>query len=399
MGNRSNHCAHVEVIRLSRVDLREISLPLKDPFRTSGGTVENRRILLLELHDVNGSSSWSECVAESLPSYSPDTVDTCWLAISEWIAPLVLGEYFESPDLIDGVIQRRIRGHRMARAAVEMGMWALFAEHSKSSLAALLNDRTRYPSGNRVPRTVVDTGVAFGLQPSPEILAERCAGAIDEGYRRIRMKISPDADVAHVRAAHDAVAGRIPVGVDGNCAYSLDVARHVSALEALDSFGLSMIEQPLSHDDLLQHATLQKCISTPLCLDESITGVERVAEMTALESARIVNLKAGRVGGFHQALAVHDACAAATIPVWCGGMLETGVGRAYNVALASLPNFTLPGDLSPSSRYWAEDITTEPWTMRDGKVRVPLERTGIGVDVNVEMVDRLTVRRVTLESR
>jgi O-succinylbenzoate synthase len=399
MGDRSHRFPLIEVIRLSRIDLREISLPLADPFRTSAGTVETRRILLLELHDADGLRTWSECVAESLPTYSADTVDTCWLAISEWIAPLVLGESFESPELIDAALQKRIRGHRMARAAVEMGMWALAAEKSEIPLAALLNEKTRCPSGNREPLRLVETGIAFGIQSSPEILSEKCTEAVEAGYRRIRIKISPDADVAHVRAASDAVGGRVPTGVDGNCSYSLDVARHVSALEALDSFGLSMIEQPLSHDDLLQHATLQKCISTPLCLDESITGVERVAEMTALESARIVNLKPGRVGGFHQSLAIHDACVAATIPVWCGGMLESGIGRAYNVALASLPNFTLPGDLSPSSRYWAEDIITEPWTMRDGKVRVPLDRQGIGVEVNEAMVDKLTVRRVTLDSR
>ena len=399
MGDRSHRFARIEVIRLARIDLREISLPLADPFRSAAGTTETRRILLLELHDADGSRTWSECVAESMPTYSPDTVDTCWLAISEWIAPLVIGESFESPDLIDAALQKRIRGHRMARAAVEMGMWALAAERSGISLAALLNEKTRCPSGNREPLRLVETGIAFGIQSSPEILSQKCIEAVEAGYRRIRIKISPDADVAYVRAASDAVAGRIPIGVDGNCAYSLDVARHVSALEALDSFGLSMIEQPLSHDDLLQHATLQKCISTPLCLDESITGVERVTEMTALESARIVNLKPGRVGGFHQSLAIHDACSAASIPVWCGGMLESGIGKAYNVALASLPNFTLPGDLSPSSRYWADDITTESWTMRDGKVRVPLERRGIGVDVNEAMVDRLTVRRVTLDAR
>lgn len=387
------------MIRLSRIELREIALPLAEPFRTSAGTVEKRRIILLQLHDADGLTTWSECVAESLPTYSPDTVDTCWLAISEWIAPVVLGEPFESPDLVDALLQRRIRGHRMARAAVEMGMWTLAAEQAGKSVSALLNEVTRYPAANHEPRATVESGIALGIQSGPEALADRCENAFAEGYRRIRMKISPDADVAFVRAAHDAVGAKIPLGVDGNCAYSLDNARHVSALEALDAFGLSMIEQPLSHDDLMQHATLQRCISTPLCLDESITCAERVTEMISLESARIVNLKPGRVGGFRQALAIHDTCAAASIPVWCGGMLESGVGRAYNVALASLPNFTLPGDLSPSARYWAEDVVAEPWTMdKNGRVRVPRDRSGIGVTVNEELVERLTVRRLTLSS-
>ena len=388
------------MIQLDRIELREIRLPLKDRFRTSTGTIDERRILLLELHDAEGLKEWSECVAESLPTYAPDTVDTCWLAISEWIAPLVIGESFDSPDLVDAALAKRIRGHRMARASVEMGLWALFARKSGISLAALLNDRTRNPAPNRKPRSMVETGVAFGIQTSPEMLADRCVAAAREGYRRIRIKIAPDADVAYVRAVHDALESRIPLAADGNCAYSLDNAHHVSALEALDSFGLSMIEQPLGHDDLMQHATLQRCISTPLCLDESITGVERVAEMIALESARIVNVKPGRVGGFRQSLAIHDACADSSIPLWCGGMLETGIGRAYNVALASLPHFTLPGDLSPSAHYWAEDIVTKPWTMdANGAVGVPLDRIGIGVEVDEEFVDRLTVRRLTLSAR
>jgi o-succinylbenzoate synthase len=388
------------MIQLERIDLREISLPLADPFRTSAGVVDHRRILLLELHDTDGSSAWSECVAESLPTYSPDTVDTCWLAISEWVAPVVLAESFESPELVDDALAKRIRGHRMARASVEMGMWALFAQRSGSSLAALLNEKARSPGSSRKPRATVETGIAFGIQSGPDVLASRCVEAIEDGYRRIRIKIAPDADVAYVRAAHDAAELRVPLAVDGNCAYSLESSQHVSALEALDSFGLSMIEQPLGQDDLMHHATLQRCISTPLCLDESITGVERVAEMIALESARIVNVKAGRVGGFRQSLAIHDACADSSIPLWCGGMLESGIGRAYNVALASLPHFTLPGDLSPSSRYWAEDIVTQPWTMDSGgRVQVPIDQPGIGVDVNAELVDRLTVRRITLSAR
>ena len=339
------------MIQLEQIDLREISLPLAEPFRTSGGVVDHRRILLLQLRDTEGSATWSECVAESLPTYSSETVDTCWLAISEWVAPIVLAENFESPELVDAALGRRIRGHRMARASVEMGIWALFAERSEVSLALLLNERARSPGSNHKPRPTVETGIAFGIQSGPDLLAARCVAAVEEGYRRIRIKIAPDADVAYVRAAHDAVESRVPLAVDGNCAYSLESSHHVSALEALDSFGLSMIEQPLGHDDLMQHATLQRCISTPLCLDESITGVERVAEMIALESARIVNVKPGRVGGFRQSLAIHDACADSSIPLWCGGMLESGIGRAYNVALASLPHFTLPGDLSPSARY------------------------------------------------
>ena len=388
------------MICLERIDLREIRLPLADPFRTASGVVEERRILLLELHDGEGSRVWSECVAQSLPTYSPDTVDTCWIAISEWIAPLVIGESFESPEIVDAILAKRIRGHRMARASVEMGIWAIAAVRANLPLAVLLNENARSPGSDHKPRESVEAGVAFGIQSTPEELADRCRSAAQEGYRRVRVKIAPGADVAYVRAAYDVLESRIPLAADGNSAYSLENVNHVSALEALDAFGLSMIEQPLGPDDLLQHATLQRCISTPLCLDESITGVDRVAEMIALESARIVNVKPGRVGGFSQSIAIHDACASSSIPLWCGGMLETGIGRAYNVALASLPHFALPGDLAPSSRYWVTDIVKEPWTMDGaGRVRVPLEQRGIGVDVDEELVDRLTVRRLTLSPR
>jgi O-succinylbenzoate synthase len=397
MGNRAHPDADIDMIRVTRIEMREITLRLAEPFRTSAGVVDKRRILLIEMHDAGGAKVWSECVAESLPSYSPETVDTCWLAIQEWIAPLILDQPYESPEQIDPVLSQKIRGHRMGRAAVEMGFWALFAESRGIPLAQLLNEKTRAPSLGRKPRANVETGVALGIQVSPDVLRDRCLAASEEGYRRIRIKISPGADVAHVRAASDAVGARIPLAVDGNCSYSLENVAHVSSLEALDGFGLSMIEQPLGAEDLMQHATLQKCISTPICLDESITSDERVSEMIALGSARIVNVKPGRVGGFQQALAIHDRCADTSIPVWCGGMLESGIGRAYNVALASLPNFMLPGDLSPSSRYWERDIVEQPWTMDSGgKVPVPLDRTGIGVDVDEDLVGRLTTRRVTL---
>ncbi|MDO8501950.1 MAG: o-succinylbenzoate synthase [Gemmatimonadaceae bacterium] len=389
------------MIRLARITLREIRLPLVEPFQTSTGVVEERRILLLELADADGSETWSECVAETLPTYSPETVDTCWLALSEWIVPIVLGEPFSASNLVHATLERRIRGHRMARATVEMGVWALAASRRGLSLAALLvseSDIARQLGAG--PRPFVETGIALGMQPSPEALAERSLAAHAAGYRRIKVKIAPGRDVPYVRAARDALGPGVSLTVDANCSYTLDDADHIRVLETLDTLGLTMIEQPLAHDDLLRHAELQRRLSTPICLDESISSDANTEEMLALGSARMVNLKPGRVGGFQQALAIHDRCARAGIPVWCGGMLECGIGRAYNVALASLPNFTEPGDLSPSSRYWARDVVMQPWTMdAEGRVRVPLERAGLGVDVDEALVDDLTVRRANFRAR
>ncbi len=385
------------MIRLARITIREIHLPLSGPFETSAGVVENRRILLLELVDTDGTGAWSECVAEALPTYAPDTVDTCWLALSEWIAPLVLGQALSSPRAADMALEQGIRGHRMARASVEMGIWALAATQNEMSLASLLASESRSERMIGVaPRPFVETGIALGMQSSPHALAGRAAAAEAEGYRRIKMKIAPSRDADYVRAAREAVGKGVALTVDANGSYSLNRDKDLQALKELDTLGLSMIEQPLAHDDLVHHAELQRSLSTPVCLDESIDGEAATETMIALGSARIVNLKPGRVGGFTQALAIHDRCADAGIPMWCGGMLESGIGRAYNVALASLPNFQYPGDLSPSARYWARDVVVEPWTMDlSGKVKVPLDRAGAGVDADKDLIDNLTVRTAT----
>jgi o-succinylbenzoate synthase len=265
-----------------------------------------------------------------------------------------------------------------------MGLWALDAERRGISLAARL--------GGTRPR--LEIGISLGIQSTPAALVDRAGRAFAEGYRKIKLKIEPGADVAYVRAVREALGPQAPLMADANNAYTLADTEH---LLELDHFGLIMIEQPLAWDDLERHARLQRRLRTPLCLDESITSLERAEDMVALGSGRIINIKPGRVGGFGPSIAIHDFCAARGIPVWCGGMLESGVGRAYNVALASLPNFVLPGDISPSSRYWSEDVVTPEWTMTgDGLMAVPLERKGIGVAGNRERVARLTVREECL---
>jgi O-succinylbenzoate synthase len=240
-------------------------------------------------------------------------------------------------------------------------------------------------------------GVSIGIQPSPGALAEKACAAASAGYRKIKVKIRPGADVEYVRAVRAALGAGTPLMADANSAYTLADGEH---LRALDEFELLMIEQPLAWDDLVRHATLQARLRTPICLDESITGVDRAEDMIALGSGRILNLKPGRVGGFAASRAIHDLCVAHGIPLWCGGMLESGVGRAYNVALAALPGFNVPGDLSPAARYWERDIVTPAWTMdAHGMGTVPLDRPGIGVEVDRELVQALTVRHETLALR
>jgi O-succinylbenzoate synthase len=374
-------------ICLKKIDLREIQLPLKEAFEISSGSVKTRRILLLRLEGADGEIAWSECVAEESPNYYPDTTDTARIAIRDWIAPLVLDRDFDGPEGIYDMLEERIRGHPMAKASVEMGMWGLTAEVRQVSLSQLLGGT----------RDKVPVGISIGIRKSPEELVARVQQCVRQGYKKIKMKIKPGKDIEYVRAVRAAVGPDVPLMVDANNAYTLD---DLPRLKQLDEFGLMMIEQPLAWDDLLRHARLQKEVKTPICLDESISNLERAEDMIALGSGRIINIKPGRVGGFTSSVRIHDLCERHGVPVWCGGMLESGVGRSYNVALASLPNFTLPGDISPSARYWERDIVTPEWTMEsDGFIRVPSTRKGIGVTVDLDMVDRLTVWSDTISKR
>ena len=372
-------------MQLDRLTLREIRLDLKKPFRISSGEVRQRRILLLELRDASGATAWSECVAGESPNYSSETIDTAWIAIQQWVAPRVLGRTLEHPGALHAELERDFRGHNMAKAAVEMGMWGLAATLAGEPLA-------RFIGGTRAQ---IATGISLGIQENPAALIEQVRAALAEGYRKVKIKIEPGHDVEWISAARDALGPDAHLMADANNAYTLDDA---DILKQLDGLGLMMIEQPLAHDDLVRHAELQKQLRTPICLDESITGLDRAQDMQTLGSGRIINIKPGRVGGFTSSIAIHDCCQENGIPVWCGGMLESGVGRAYNVALASLPGFSLPGDVSPSARYWSRDIVSPEWTMDRGMVTVPLDRVGIGVTVDSERIAALTVRTAELAS-
>jgi O-succinylbenzoate synthase len=374
------------MLNLETITLREIRLPLREPFQISSGTVSERRICILELRQ-DGITAWSESVAGEQPNYSPETIDTAWFAIREWIAPRVLGRAFRAPQEVHDALEIGCRGHQMAKAAVEMGCWDLAARLREIPLARLLGGT----------RERIATGISLGIQQDPEALVERARSALAQGYRKIKLKIKPGADVEYVRAVREALGPEAGLMADANSAYTLGDADH---LARLDDFDLLMIEQPLDREDLVRHAALQKRLRTPICLDESITCPDRAEDMIALGSGRTINIKPGRVGGFHASRAIHDLCAANGVPVWCGGMLESGIGRAHNVALASLPNFTLPGDLSPSARYWERDVVLPEWSMdEEGMVRVPLDRPGIGVAVDLDRIDDLTVRSETLTLR
>ncbi|HEV2644073.1 MAG TPA: o-succinylbenzoate synthase, partial [Candidatus Elarobacter sp.] len=291
------------MIRLSEITLHEIQLPLKEPFRISSGLTTSRRIMLLKLTDENGVTTWSECVAGEKPNYSSETIDTAWLVIQEYVAPRVLGVGFEQPAEVHPALEHNFREHRMAKAALEMGIWAMFAERDQMPLARLVGGT----------RTEVATGISVGLQDSPEILVEKAGRFLAQGYRKIKIKIEPGRDIQYVRAVREAYPDA-PLMVDANNAYTLDDIDH---LRQLDDLHLIMIEQPLAYDDIVRHAKVQAAFRTPICLDESITSVDRAQDMITPKAGRIINIKSGRVGGFRQAIAIHDLCQRHDIPVWC----------------------------------------------------------------------------------
>ena len=374
------------MLKLDRIVLREIRLTLREPFRISSGEMKERRILLCELFDADGASTWSECVVDDEPNYSPETLDTAWPTIVRVLAPRLFGKRVEGPGDVHALLDKDVRGHNMAKAALEMGCWGLTAVQANLPLARLIGGT----------RERIATGISLGIQRDVHALIAKAESAIAEGYQKVKIKIAPGRDVDWVSAVRTAVGHDAHLMADANNAYTLADATH---LARLDELGLMMIEQPLAWDDLVRHAELQRKLRTPLCLDESITSLDRAQDMVTLGAGRIINIKPGRVGGFAESIAIHDYCEASGVPVWCGGMLESGIGRAYNVALASLPNFTLPGDLSPSARYWAKDVVAPEWTMdAHGMVKVPLDQPGIGIEVDRAHIDRITVRTEELRA-
>lgn len=363
-------------MKIERAELVELPLRLREYFEISSGGRQDRRILLLTLHG-EGEVGWGECVAAEDPAYSAETTDTAWHILTDFVLPAVVGREAEGPeDVLSPVAW--IRGHRMAKAAVEMAAWDLAARMDGVSLSEKLGG----------VRDSVPVGVSVGLQKSDELLHEKVAGYLEDGYARVKIKIKPGRDVEMLHGLRT----RFPdtdFMADANSAYRLTDAPRLGELDALD---LTMIEQPLAYDDFLEHARLQERLETPVCLDESVKSPEGAALALELGSCRIINIKPGRVGGHASSRKIHDLMSARGLPVWCGGMLESGIGRAHNVALASLEGFTLPGDISASRRYWERDIVTPEFEVEDGRMKVPTG-PGIGVEPDVERIEALTVRR------
>jgi o-succinylbenzoate synthase len=368
-------------VRLRKLTLREIHLPLVEPFETSFGRVALRRILLVEA-DADGICGWGECTAGESPFYCYETVETAWHIMRDFLWTALRGREIESASRVHDLLSH-VRGHNMAKAALETALWDAEAKRENLPLAKLLGGT----------REEISCGVSIGIQPSLDTLIAKVASELAAGYQRIKIKIKPGWDVELVRAIRDRFP-RIRLMADANSAYTL---RDAALLKQLDAFYLIMIEQPLGSDDIFSHAQLQRQIETPICLDECIH--DELHARAAIESGacHIINIKLGRVGGHTSARRVHDLCQAKSVPVWCGGMLESGIGRAHNIAMSTLPNFTLPGDVSASRRYWQEDIIEpEVEVTPQGTIRVS-NGPGIGYVPRLDRIESLTHRREVLE--
>ncbi len=365
-------------MRIRRVELREIRMRLHAPFETSFGRTDWRRIVLVRVWDEEGAQGWGECTAPEEPFYNHEFVDAAWLVMKDFLIPMLGGREFQSPEQVASFFHP-VRGHGMARGALEAACWDLYARREGKPLWQVLGGT----------RTQIECGVSIGIQPSVGDLLKKIEQELAAGYRRIKVKIRPGIEREIVRAVRAAFPD-VPLMVDANAAYRLE---DVEVLRALDEFALMMIEQPLDHDDLLDHAELQRQMRTPLCLDESITTAARARQALAIGACRIINIKLGRVGGYTEARRIHDHCRERGVPVWCGGMLESGIGRAHNIALSTLEGFSLPGDVSASRRYWEQDIIEpEVEVTPQGTIHVPMG-VGIGFAVNEKLIERWTVRR------
>jgi o-succinylbenzoate synthase len=364
-------------VQIERLELRLLKLPLVQFFETSFSRIVEKQFLLVTL-DGGGMTAYGECVADVDPYYSSETNDTAWHIISAFIAPRVLGVEFAHPRDVFPAL-KAIRGHNMAKAAVEMAAWDLYARQQGQPLARVLGGT----------RDRIASGVSIGIQDSLDQLAQKVEHELAAGYQRVKIKIKPGWDLAAVETVR-ARFGSVPLMVDANAAYTLADAAH---LAALDRYELMMIEQPLDYDDIADHAALQRQLTTPICLDESIKSVHAAEQAIAAGACRIINIKPGRVGGYAESIRLHDLCAAHGIPVWHGGMLESGIGRAANIHLATLENFSLPGDIAASQRYFNPDLIDPPIVVAsDGTIAVPRE-PGLGVSLVPDRIDRATIRR------
>jgi o-succinylbenzoate synthase len=362
-------------MKIKRVILRHLKMDLLHPFTTSLGKEVDRDFILVEIQDEDGRSGWAESVACADPFYKEETLKTNWHIMEDFLIPLLQQKEIQHPDEVS---QRfaHIRGNYMAKAALEGAVWDLYARRQNLSLSKALGGS----------KSQIEVGLSVGIQPTIDETLRKIEAGLNEGYKRIKIKIKPGWDLNLTRAVRNGFPS-IPLMVDANSAYTLADADH---LAQLDEFDLMMIEQPLAHDDLIDHAELQARMRTPICLDESIHSAEDVRKAIKLGSTQIINIKIGRVGGLTEAKKIHDLCQTHGVPVWCGGMLESGIGRAHNIAITTLANFTLPGDTAASSKYWPRDIVHPEITVDNGIISVP-DTPGIGYESDHDQIKALTL--------
>lgn len=369
-------------MRIEQIELRRIYLPYITPFETSGWREEGCNAIIVRL-DAEGATGWGESPVTSGPWYNEETSASAWVIMREVLAPMLLRAELNAPEDVDTLFAP-VRGNRMAQSGLEFAVWDLFGHMRGQRLTTLLGGT----------RARVDVGVSVGVQTDIDTLLNVVGRFIDDGYRRVKLKIKPGWDIEPTRAVRTTWPD-LKLQVDANSIYTLDHAEH---LAQLDAFDLLLIEQPLAHDDIFDHAKLQKRLKTPICLDESIVSSEHARWAIEMNACGVINIKPCRVGGLTATRRIHDLAQAAGIPVWCGGMLETGIGRASNVAAASLPNFKLPGDISASDRYYHRDVVLNPFRLNsDSTLTVP-EEPGSGAQVDIEFLDSLTIDRTTLRN-
>ncbi|MCK8828172.1 o-succinylbenzoate synthase [Natroniella acetigena] len=364
-------------MKLSKIVLREVAMELKTPFVTSSGKEDKRNLIIVEVHSED-KVGYGEVSALSAPYYTEETVQTAWYVLDNFLIPLAFKEEWSKPKQLAELLQQ-VRRHHMAKAGLEGAIWDLYARENKKSLVSSING---------IPRSL-PAGVSVGIYPNLDQLVEVVGDYLQQGYQRIKIKIKPGWDEEPLQALREAY-GNFPLMVDANGSYKLTDANR---LRKLDRFGLMMIEQPLAPDDIIDHAKLQQVLGTPICLDESIETAAQARKAIELGSCQIINIKIARVGGLSEALLIHQFCQEREVPVWCGGMLESGIGRAHALALSTLPGFSLPGDISATDRYWEEDIITPEVTLsEDGYIEVPTG-AGLGFKVNQDLLEGYTVKK------
>jgi O-succinylbenzoate synthase len=371
---------------VERVEMYLVRLPLVHPFTTSSHTKDHLEHIIIRLRTTDGAEGWGECASPSDPFYCAETVETCWHITRDFLAPALLGRPWQHAEEVGG-FWAKVRGHNFAKAGIEMACWDLDARARGVSVARLL--------GGDEARPFIESGVSLGIEPTPAALLDQIDRYVAQGYRRIKMKIGPGHDVEYVAAVREKYPD-LPLMADANSVYT---PADAPMLRELDRFNLMMIEQPLGDDDIVDHAVMQRELRTPICLDESIHNAEDARKALDLDAGRIINIKVSRLGGLAEAKRTHDLCRARGIPVWCGGMHEFGVGRAANIAINSLPGFTLPGDVSGSDKAYREDIVEPPIRAHQGRLPVPLDRPGLGHDVVESRLRAGLVREETVALR